>query len=140
MNRRRFHLTGLRGFVALMTVIVLPVPVAPLALAVESTSTTPQALNQRVTAGQAPAILDVRSKEEFAAGHIPGAINLPITELTGRVDELAAYKDKEVVVHCEAGPRAGMATRFLRRNGFSNLVELEGHMRAWRNAGLPTAR
>ena len=106
----------------------------------EAAITTPHVLNQRIMAGAAPVILDVRSKEEFASGHIPGAINLPITELTGRVNELAVYKDMELVVHCETGPRAGMATWLLKRNGFTRLVALEGHMRAWRSAGLPMAR
>ena len=78
--------------------------------------------------------------EAFAAAHIPGAINLPITDLMGRVNELAAYKDAEMVVHCEAGPRAGMASWILKRNGFTRLVELDGHMRAWRDAGLPLAK
>jgi hydroxyacylglutathione hydrolase len=136
MNRRQFNHRGLCGLAALMAVPALTVS-ATSAPAAESASTTPQALNRRMAAGEGPAILDVRSREEFAAGHIPGAINLPVTELERRVGELAPYKDAELVVHCEVGPRAGMAARFLGRHGFSNLVELEGHMRAWREAGLP---
>jgi rhodanese-related sulfurtransferase len=99
---------------------------------------SPQALNLLIESNQAPVILDVRSEEEFRAGHIPGAINLPVTQMPGRIDDLAAYKDREIVVHCEVGPRAGMASWMLRRSGFEDLVELKGHMQAWRIAGLPT--
>lgn len=136
MNRRQFNHAGVGGFAVLIAAFVL-VASAPPAPASESSSTTPQALNRRMATGDGPAILDVRSREEFAAGHIPGAINLPVTELEHRVGELAPYKHAELVVHCEVGPRAGMAARFLGRRGFSNLVELKGHMRAWREAGLP---
>ncbi len=100
----------------------------------------PQALNLLIQGNQAPVILDVRSEEEFRSGHIPGAVNLPVTQMPGRIDDLAAYKDREVVVLCEVGPRAGMASWMLKRSGFEDLVELEGHMRAWRNAGLPTEK
>ncbi len=140
MNRRQFHRLGFDSMAALAAVMVSTVAFPTQVAAGEVALTTPQALNQRIMAGAAPAILDVRSKEEFASGHIPGAINLPITELAGRVNELAAYKDTELVVHCETGPRAGMATWLLKRNGFSRLVALEGHMRAWRSAGLPMTR
>jgi rhodanese-related sulfurtransferase len=99
---------------------------------------SPQALNLLIESNQAPVILDVRSEEEFRAGHIPGAVNLPVTQMPGRIEDLAAYKDEEVIVHCEVGPRAGMASWMLKRSGFVDLVELKGHMRAWRKAGLPT--
>lgn len=139
MNRRRFNHTGFRGLTALIAASLLFAPGLS-ALAAEWPSTTPQVLNQRIAAGHAPVVLDVRSREEFAGGHIPGAVNVPVTELPRRVGELAPYKDKELIVHCEAGPRADMASRFLGRQGFSKLVELEGHMQAWRSAGLPMER
>jgi rhodanese-related sulfurtransferase len=101
---------------------------------------SPQALNLLIQGNQAPVVLDVRSEEEFRSGHIPGAVNLPVTQMPGRIDDLAAYKDREVVVLCEVGPRAGMASGMLKRSGFEDLVELKGHMRAWRNAGLPTEK
>lgn len=139
MNRRRFNHASLQGFAALIAAGVLCGP-AISALAEGLPSTTPKALEQRIAAGDAPLVLDVRSREEFAAGHIPGAVNIPVTELARRVGELAPFREKEIVVHCEAGPRANAASKFLGRNGFRKLVELEGHMRAWREAGLPMKR
>jgi rhodanese-related sulfurtransferase len=101
---------------------------------------SPQALNLLIESNQAPVVLDVRSEEEFRFGHIPGAVNLPVTQMPGRIDDLTAYKDREIVVHCEVGPRAGMASWMLKRSGYENLVELKGHMQAWRKAGLPTEK
>lgn len=139
MNRREFRRTLLPGVARLMAAGLL-FALASAAIAAGPPFITPQALDQRITAGDGPAVLDVRSEEEFASGHIPGAINIPITELKQRVGELATYKDTRVVVHCELGPRADVASRFLQSRGFTGVVELEGHMRAWRDAGLPMAR
>jgi len=101
---------------------------------------SPQALNLLIESNQAPVVLDVRSEEEFRSGHIPGAVNLPVTQMPGRIDDLTTYRDREIVVHCEVGPRAGMASWMLKRSGYEDLVELKGHMRAWRTAGLPTEK
>jgi hypothetical protein len=64
-------------------------------------------LAARIEAGTAPLILDVRTPEEYAAEHIPGAVNISHTELAGRLAELDAYKNKEIVVHCRSGAMAG---------------------------------
>ncbi|MDX1514992.1 MAG: rhodanese-like domain-containing protein [Gammaproteobacteria bacterium] len=140
MKRGKFPLCLARGYPVLFVAVILLAGLAPGAPGSGHPSVSPQSLHQRITRGDAPVILDVRSRQEFASGHIPGAINLPVTELRQRVGELSAYKNAELVVHCEVGPRAGMASRILEVNGFSGLVELEGHMRGWRNAGLPTER
>lgn len=138
MNRRQFLIIGGR-LSAAVPMLVSTAGIAP-AAAAEWASITPQALQQRIAAEQPPAVLDVRSQREFDSGHIPGAIHIHIAELPGRMAELAGYKNRELVVHCEAGPRAGMARRLLAQAGFQHLVELEGHMGAWRRAGLPTER
>jgi rhodanese-related sulfurtransferase len=92
----------------------------------------------RLDAGQAPPlVLDVRTPEEFAAGHVPGARNIPIDELDERIGEIAAHRDQEVVVYCETGRRAGKASDALGTAGFTQVRQLDGDMRAWREAGLP---
>ena len=101
---------------------------------------TPHALSDALAAGTAPAILDVRSREEYAAGHLRGAINLPFNEVGRRVTELAAFLDQPLVVYCGHGPRAWMAGVVLRRHGFRQVSYLSGHMAAWRRAGLPEER
>jgi rhodanese-related sulfurtransferase len=97
----------------------------------------PAALAQRIAAGDAPVVLDVRTPEEYAAGHIPGAVNIPHDQLESRVGELGADPGAEIVVHCQSGRRASMAEGVLHDAGFTNVVDLEGHMAAWKDGGHP---
>jgi rhodanese-related sulfurtransferase len=62
-------------------------------------------------------LVDVRQPEEFAAGHITGAINLPLTELRNRLEELP--RDREIWLNCGVGQRSYYASRLLLQNGFA---------------------
>ena len=62
-----------------------------------------------------PLLLDVRTAEEFAAGHLPAAINIPVDELRSRLDELP--RDREITAYCQVGQRGYLATRILRQAG-----------------------
>jgi len=84
-------------------------------------------------------VLDVRPPEEFAAGHLPGAVNIPVHELEKRLGELP--KRKEVVAYCR-GPYCLMsydAVQLLRKKGL-NARRLENGLPEWRLAGLPVSR
>jgi len=83
-------------------------------------------------------ILDVRTPAEFEKGHVPGAVNVPHSEIGARLAELGDDRNRPVVVYCESGKRAGMAEGELLAAGFTDLHHLEGDMRAWRSAGRPT--
>lgn len=92
-------------------------------------------LAARIAAGDAPLVVDVRTPEEFSAGHVPGALNIPYEQLAGRIGELGVeHRDREIVVYCESGRRAAEAESALRRAGFRGLRHLEGDMIAWRGA------
>lgn len=82
-------------------------------------------------------VLDVRTTEEFAAGHVPGARNVPHDQVVGRIAELAAMKDREVVVYCRSGRRAAMAAQELRNAGFTRLRHLEGDYPGWETSTQP---
>jgi rhodanese-related sulfurtransferase len=82
-------------------------------------------------------VLDVRTPEEYASGHVPGAILLPIGELESSLDNLQVYKDKEVAVICKSGGRSARATKLLRRNGFEGAQNVLGGTDAWIASGLP---
>lgn len=97
-------------------------------------------LVERLSTDAAPLIVDVRTPGEFQAGHVPGAINVPVQELDGRLAELRGYRDAELVVYCEAGPRALYAGHVLAQQGFTEVRILSGHMSAWRQAGLPSQK
>jgi rhodanese-related sulfurtransferase len=96
----------------------------------------PRELFAAIEAASAPRILDVRTEQEFAAGHVPGAINVPFQRASG----LNADPAEPLIVYCGHGPRAWIAGRVLRRHGFTAVSYLRGHMAAWRRAGLPEAR
>jgi rhodanese-related sulfurtransferase len=84
-------------------------------------------------------VLDVRPPEEFAAGHVPGAVNIPIHELAKRLAELP--KRKEIVAYCR-GPYCLMsydAVQMLRRKGLK-ARRLKDGLPEWRLAGLPTSQ
>lgn len=74
-------------------------------------------------------LVDVRTPDEFAAGHLPGAVNIPLAELGHRLDELEP-RDGAVVLYCRSGNRSGQAKALLARAGFTTLHDL-GPMSAW---------
>ena len=94
-------------------------------------------LAERVRTNDAPLILDVRSPREYAAGHVPGAINIPHTQLAGRLDELGIDKSDELVVYCLSGKRAVMAEQLLEKDGYTSVRDLQGQLRAWQGDGYP---
>ncbi|WP_100643860.1 rhodanese-like domain-containing protein [Alteromonas facilis] len=80
-------------------------------------------------------ILDVRSAEEYAEGHVPGAINIAHSDLADELAKIGEFKDKTVVLYCRSGKRAGKAAEVLLEANFSDLRHLEGDMLGWREAG-----
>ena len=105
--------------------------------AVNRPTITNAQLAAQLKEGHAPLVLDVRTPEEFKAGHIPGAVNIPVDQLSSRLGELGIAKGDEVVVHCEKGGRAAKAEALLAQSGYTEVVDLTGHMSGWREAGLP---
>ena len=104
---------------------------------VDSTTIGAEELMSRIEAETAPTILDVRTPEEFAAGHVPGAINIPYTELEERYSELELEGSDELVVYCQSGRRAAIAKAALSELGFTNVRDLDGHIAAWKQAERP---
>ena len=85
-------------------------------------------------------VLDVRTKEEFAAGHIPGAVNLDYSspDFEKKVGELD--KGKTYLVHCAAGGRSARACDKMSKLEFTNCFNLSGGFRAWEKAGKPVEK
>jgi hydroxyacylglutathione hydrolase len=80
-------------------------------------------------------ILDVRGRAEWEAGHIPGAVHIPLGYLSERIAELPA--GAPVVVHCQGGSRSAIAASVLQRAGVAEVHDLHDGFRGWRSAGLP---
>ena len=78
-------------------------------------------------------VLDVRTPQEYAEGHVPGAVNVPYDQLASRLADVP--RDKDVVLYCKSGRRAGIAADVLAANGYTRLSHLEGDMPAWAAKG-----
>ncbi|MDR2012797.1 MAG: sulfurtransferase [Rhodanobacter sp.] len=95
-------------------------------------------------------LIDVREAEEYAAGYLPGAINLPRGVLEFRIETLPALVDaanpacadraRPLVVYCLSGGRSALAADSLQQLGFGKVHSLAGGFEAWRAAGLPVAQ
>jgi phage shock protein E len=82
-------------------------------------------------------VLDVRTPEEFAAGHVPGARNVSHDQLEDRVGELRDLRDQDVILYCRSGRRTALAADVLRKAGFTRLLHLDGDFQAWQAANQP---
>lgn len=71
--------------------------------------------------------LDVRSHEEFASGHLPGAVNIPHTEIAAGIAELKLDKNTPIAIYCKSGRRAGLALEVLQQQGYTNLTNKGGY-------------
>jgi len=85
-------------------------------------------------------LLDVRTPEEYAEGHVPGAINIDYRQIKNNLDKLLPHKDDTVIVYCRSGHRAGIAKEILAKNGFTKLRHLSGDMNGWYEAKLPVEK
>ncbi len=108
-------------------------PVAQPARADVDTAT----LKAELDSGRVPLVLDVRSSEEFASGHVPGARNISVDQLERRLGELDPFKGGKVYVICEVGGRSSRATDTLLKKGIE-AINVKGGTKAWREAGYPT--
>ncbi|MCC6612872.1 MAG: rhodanese-like domain-containing protein [Anaerolineae bacterium] len=89
---------------------------------------------QFAASGAEHLLVDVRTPEEFAEGHIPGAVNISVQTLPDRLNEIP--RDIPVVVYCRSGNRSGQASQILAQAGYETIYDL-GAITAWQAAGLP---
>lgn len=71
-------------------------------------------------------VIDVRSKEDYDAGHVKYAINISVEDLEANLDKIASYKDKNVVTICNTGKKSQAAAEILVANGFTNVYNAQG--------------
>ena len=79
-------------------------------------------------------LVDVRDESEHAAGHVSGALHIPIAQLSERAGEIA--RDRPVVLYCRGGDRSAVAAEALRASGFE-AYSMSGGLLAWAEGGLP---
>ena len=95
---------------------------------------TTQLINQRDAA-----IVDIRTAEQFRKGHIAGATNLPESQLKSGVPA-ALDRQKPVIVVCDAGNKASVTARTLKKAGFGEVYYMQGGLNAWTGANLPLVK
>ena len=79
-------------------------------------------------------LVDVRTPEEFSAGHVEGAINIPHMDVATRVSEFGENKNREIVLYCRSGHRSGMAQESLKGLGYSKVFNA-GAYQKWALSG-----
>lgn len=104
----------------------------------EVPSIAPSELSARRASGTAPVVIDVRTPDEYATGHIPGALNIPFDQVADRIAEIDAPNG--VALYCMVGPRARKGETALLAAGYASVLHIEGGLAAWQAAGLPVER
>ncbi len=89
---------------------------------------------------QGALLLDVREPAEYSAIHAPNAKLIPLGQLNARLQEIAEYKEKPIVVICRSGRRSAIAVSQLQEAGYKQASNVKGGMVAWQSSGLEIAK
>jgi sulfur-carrier protein adenylyltransferase/sulfurtransferase len=100
---------------------------------------SPDEVKARLERAEKPVLLDVREREEFRQGFVPGAVSMPRGFLEMRVEEAVPEKSTPIVAYCAGGTRSLLAGRDLKELGYTNVVSMRGGFTGWKNQGLPIA-
>ncbi len=109
-------------------------------LAANATDINQNDLLAKMKSADKPIVIDVRSAQEYAAGHVPGAINIPHDIIGQQMSQLGLEKKTAIVLYCRSGYRAGKANKVLIDSGYHNLSHLAGDYKAWDAKGLPQTK
>ena len=101
---------------------------------------SPASFNGKIKETTNPVVLDVRTSDEYHAGYIPGAINIDYYEDDFKAQLANLDKEKTYFVYCETGGRSASTTKFMRKEGFKNVVELDGGYSAWVDSNMPIVK
>jgi phage shock protein E len=121
----------MRRFIPLSLLMLAALPLAALA---GRPAVAPAAVAEITARDDAPLLLDVRTPEEFAQGHLPGAVLIPHDQLAARLDEID--RDRWVLVYCRSGKRAGTAQDILEDAGVE-VRQVEGSWLRWQEEERP---
>jgi rhodanese-related sulfurtransferase len=85
-------------------------------------------------------LLDLRESKDYEGGHVPNAVHIPLSQLSGRAGELSKLTSRPLIAYCDRGNRSRSAGSALSKLGFAEVYTLRGGVRAWVEAGLPIAK
>src|SRR6266446_10307116 len=103
------------------------------------TETSPADAAVKLNSGEA-LIVDVRDKDEWDEGHIPGALHMSRGTIELDIEEKVPDPNAMIICHCGGGGRSALATESLQKMGYKNVRNLAGGFKAWKADGLPTAK
>ena len=72
-------------------------------------------------------LIDIRTEDEYGDGHIENSINIPMTEILGRIDEIAKDKNREIRLYCMSGRRSALVKKILHSVGYKNVINEGGY-------------
>lgn len=94
-------------------------------------------LKEKLEKGEKFQFIDCREKEEWDESHIEGATLLPLSQLQEKFESILPNKNTQIVFQCRSGKRSMNAAMFLLSKGYTDLINLEGGIMAWTEAGYP---
>ena len=103
------------------------------------TEISPQDAAAKLKSGEA-VIVDVRDKDEWDEGHIPGAMHMSRGAIELDIEEKVPDTNAMIICHCGGGGRGALATESLQKMGYKNVRNMPGGFKAWKAAGLPTMK
>ncbi len=92
-------------------------------------------IKPRLDAGEKFFLVDVREASEYAAGHLPGAAHLGKGVIERDIEQAIPDTSAEIVLYCGGGYRSALAADNLQKMGYTNVISMDGGIRAWREAG-----
>ena len=97
-------------------------------------------IKKRLDAGEKMIIVDTREDNEWARGHVPGAIHLGKGIIERDIEQAIPDKNAPLVLYCGGGFRSALAADNLQKMGYKNVISMDGGWRGWTEAGFPVAR
>jgi rhodanese-related sulfurtransferase len=104
------------------------------------TETTVADVKRRQDAGENFYFVDVREESEFAAGHAAGAIHLGKGVIERDVENVISDHHAKIILYCGGGYRSALAADNIQKMGYTNVESMDGGIRAWEDAKLPTSK
>jgi len=142
----RWEKAGIPFIILIVAWVVYSVTQPSLSLQPQTTAIPGQQLGYKtISASDASAmiqsspnlmVVDVRTTQEYAQGHLKGAINIPLSDLALRIGGLDP--NKPILVYCQTGFRSAQASAILVKAGFTQVYNMDGGLTAWVNSGYPT--
>jgi rhodanese-related sulfurtransferase len=95
-------------------------------------------VKRRMDTGENLMLIDVREDNEWAQGHLPGALHLGKGIIERDIEQRVPQTDTKLVLYCGGGFRSALVAENLQKMGYTNVESMDGGWRGWRDAGLPT--